>query len=61
MIVVETMPNPILPGSVLVVRTNTCSRTPVKALNPSSRNSIPNRNIDTPAAISLKLGLIQKP
>jgi hypothetical protein len=62
MIVVETTPKPMLLGSVLVVRANTFSRIPpVKALNPSSRKSMPNRNIDTPAAISLKSGLTQKP
>ncbi len=62
MIVVETIPKSILFQVLSVVFCSSFSNTPpVKALNPSSRKSIPNKNIETPAAISLKSGLTQNP
>jgi len=62
MIVVETAPNSKLFQVLSVVLCSSFSKTPpVNALNPSSRNSMPNRNMETPAAISLKSGLTQNP
>ncbi len=45
----------------VVLRSRFSSTPPVNALKPSSRLSMPNRKIATPAEISLKSGLIQKP
>ena len=45
----------------VVLRNNFSSKPPVKALNPSSSESMPNKNIATPAEISLKFVLSQKP
>jgi len=60
--VVETTPKDMLFHSLFVVRRRIFSNTPpVKTLKPSSRNSIPKRKMATPAAISLKSGLSQKP
>ena len=60
--VVVTMPKLRLFHSRSVVRRSRLSSTPpVKALKPSSRHSMPNRKMATPAAISLKSGLTQKP
>ena len=62
MIVVDTTPKSRLFQVLSVVFCSSLSRTPpVNALKPSSRNSMPIRNIDTPAAISLKSGLTQNP
>jgi hypothetical protein len=60
--VVETTPKPRLFQVLLVVFCRIfSSKPPVKALKPSSRNSIPKRKIATPAEISLKFGLTQNP
>ena len=59
---VEKKPKQRLLERLLVLRRNQFSKTPpVRALKPSSRLSIPNRNMATPDAISLKFGLSQKP
>jgi hypothetical protein len=60
--VVETIPKLRLFQSLLVVFRSSLSNTPpVNARKPSSSESIPKRKIETPAAISLKSGLSQKP
>ena len=62
MIVVETTPKPMLFHSLSVVLARSFSnRPPVNALNPRSRKYIPNKNIETPAAMVLKSGLHQQP
>jgi len=45
----------------VVLRRMDSSVPPVKALNPSSIESLPNKKMATPAEIPLKSGLIQKP
>ena len=60
--VVVTTPKDRLFHNRSVVRPRIFSSTPpVKERNPSSRDSMPNRNIATPAASCLKSGLTQKP
>jgi len=60
--VVVTTPKLRLFHSRSVVRRRSFSSTPpVKARNPSSRESMPKRKIATPAEISLKWGLTQNP
>jgi len=62
MIVVDTTPNPRLrPRLDVDLRKIFSSVPPVNRLKPCSSESIPNRNIATPAAISLKSALFQKP
>jgi hypothetical protein len=61
-IAVLTNPKLMLFQSLLVETWRIFSSTPPeKALNPSSNANIPNRNMATPAEISLKSGLIQNP
>jgi len=55
-------PKRILLYILLVLFWRIFSSTPqVNALKPCCRNNIPNKNMATPAAISLKFGLIQNP
>jgi hypothetical protein len=62
MMVVLVMPRKMLFPMLSVDLRNTFSRAPpVKALKPSSRDTMPKRNSARPAAMTLKLGLIQKP
>ena len=61
MMVVLTTPNAMLFLCVSVKRRRSSSSVPpVKALNPSSSDNMPNIKSDSPAAIVLKSGLIQK-
>ena len=62
MAAVASRPKPRLFHSRSVVRRSRDSSVPpVKALKPSSSDSMPNRKIATPAAMVLKSGLSQKP
>jgi hypothetical protein len=62
MMVVAITPNDRLFQVASVVRCRKfASKPPLNDLNPFSRDSMPRRNIATPAAMVLKSGLIQKP